>query len=459
MGKGFEGLSARHLLVLSVALNVGLFLKLAYEREVNLGTEQIFHGFCAEEEPHQREISLFSSSSMAANAEKASNYFHPSSWSASSIDELDDDGRIINLDHGDPTMYERYWQQAGDKTTVVISGWQSMSYFSDVRNLCWFLEPEFAKEVVRLHNIVGNAITEGQHIVVGTGSTQLFQAALYALSSYGANEPISIVSATPYYSFYRQVVEYMKSGLYQWVGDAASFNEDKPYIELITSPNNPDGFMRQPIVNRTGGMLVHDFAYYWPQYTPITSPADHDIMLFTVSKSTGHAGMRIGWAVVKDEDVAKRMTKFIELNSIGVSKDSQLRAAKILQAVSDSSEHGGDVEEGRNFFEVNYHLMAERWNQLREAVKQSGLFSTPEFPAAFCNYSNRTFRTQPAFAWLKCEGKIDDCESFLRGHKILTRSGKHFGVSPQYVRISMLDRDSNYHLFIKRLRGMRFNLE
>ena len=97
-------------------------------------------------------------------------------------------------------MYERYWQQAGDKTTIVISGWQSMSYFSDVRNLCWFLEPELGKEVIRLHNIVGNAVTEGRHIVVGTGSTQLFQAALYALSSHGANEPISIVSATPYYS-------------------------------------------------------------------------------------------------------------------------------------------------------------------------------------------------------------------------------------------------------------------
>lgn len=101
---------------------------------------------------------------------------------------------------GDPTMYESYWQQAGDKTTVLIPGWQSMSYFSDVKNLCWFLEPEFAKEVIRLHKIVGNAVTENRYIVVGTGSTQLFQAALYALTSPGGTQPISVVSATPYYS-------------------------------------------------------------------------------------------------------------------------------------------------------------------------------------------------------------------------------------------------------------------
>ncbi|KAH9624311.1 hypothetical protein KSS87_005226 [Heliosperma pusillum] len=439
MGKGLEGWSVKHLLMVSVALNVWLVLKL---KECNFGTEKIFHGYCAEEKQ-----------SMFIADEKANDLINPSTYS--NYDQLDADlDRVINLDHGDPTMYEGYWQKAGNKNTVVISGWQSMSYFSDVNNLCWFLEPTFAKEVVRLHDIVGNAVTEGRYIVVGTGSTQLFQAALYALSLDQTSFPVSVVSATPYYSFYRQVIEYLKSGLYRWAGDTAFFNEDGPYIELITSPNNPDGFMRQPIVNRSGGMLIHDFAYYWPQYIPITAPADHDIMLFTVSKTTGHAGMRIGWALVKDQQIAKRMTKFIELSSIGVSKDSQLRAAKLLQAVSDSSEHAYDFKESEDFFEISYHLIADRWKQLREAVNQSRMFSTPEFPLAFCNYSNRTFRTQPAFAWLKCEGEVEDCESFLRMHKVLTRGGKHFGMSPQYVRISMLDRESNFNLFIKRLSTM-----
>lgn len=98
------------------------------------------------------------------------------------------------------------------------------------------------------------------------------------------------------------------------------------------------------------------------------------------------------WALVKDEEVAKKMTKFIELSSIGVSKDSQLRAAKILQAVSDSCEHGG---ESRSFFEVSYQNIAGRWKKLREAVKESGILSTPEFPSAFCQYKNQTFSTQP----------------------------------------------------------------
>lgn len=89
--------------------------------------------------------------------------------------------------------------------------------------------------------------------------------------------------------------DYLKSGLYEWGGDAHKFKGNKPYIEIVTSPNNPDGSLRKAVVNdKRAGILIHDLAYYWPQYTSISSPADHDIMLFTVSKCTGHAGTRLG---------------------------------------------------------------------------------------------------------------------------------------------------------------------
>uniref|UniRef100_A0A0E0KZ08 Alliinase C-terminal domain-containing protein n=1 Tax=Oryza punctata TaxID=4537 RepID=A0A0E0KZ08_ORYPU len=108
---------------------------------------------------------------------------------------------IINLDHGDPTMYEAFWRGgAGERATIVIPGWQTMSYFSDVGSLCWFLEPGFEREVRRLHRLVGNAVADGYHVLVGTGSTQLFQAALYAFSPPGPAAPMSVVSPAPYYS-------------------------------------------------------------------------------------------------------------------------------------------------------------------------------------------------------------------------------------------------------------------
>lgn len=75
-----------------------------------------------------------------------------------------------------------------------------MSYFSDMTNLCWFLEPELEDAIKELHGAVGNASTEDRYIVVGTGSTQLCQAAVHALASLAKSQPVSVVAAAPFYS-------------------------------------------------------------------------------------------------------------------------------------------------------------------------------------------------------------------------------------------------------------------
>lgn len=93
---------------------------------------------------------------------------------------------------------------------------------------------------------------------------------------------------------YEEALEEQKSEIYQWRGDANKFDEEGPYIEVVTTPNNPDGRLREAVVNKKGGVVICDLAYYWPQYTPITAPADYDVMLFTLSKATGHAGSRVG---------------------------------------------------------------------------------------------------------------------------------------------------------------------
>lgn len=97
-------------------------------------------------------------------------------------------------------MYETFWKKMGKKATVVIPGWRSMSYYSKGQSLCWFLEPDLCEQILRLHRVVGNAITEGRYIVVGTGSSQLILASLYALSSPDSSQPTDVVSAAPYYS-------------------------------------------------------------------------------------------------------------------------------------------------------------------------------------------------------------------------------------------------------------------
>ncbi|KAH0467328.1 hypothetical protein IEQ34_004566 [Dendrobium chrysotoxum] len=364
---------------------------------------------------------------------------------------------VINLDHGDPMIYEKFWKETGDVSSFKIQGWENMSYFSDRSNLCWFLHHEFASQIRRIHRLVGNAFAdENCHIVVGNGSTQLFQAALYALSTHPSLaetcRPIPVVSVVPHYSGYPAATDVLQSALYKWAGDANSFDPHAtdPFIEVICSPNNPDGLLNNSVFKQITNN-IHDLAYYWPQYTPITNAADYNIMLFTVSKCTGHAGSRLGWALVKDKDVASRMVQFVELGTIGVSKDSQLRAATILRAVADGYEEGG----GYKLFHFGRKVMTERWDRLRQVLMANGAFSLLEYPPpAYCGFMREKTSHLPAFAWLKYEGNLDieDTANFLRTkHNMLTRSGKHFGTDSKYVRISLLEREETFNIFIDRM--------
>jgi histidinol-phosphate/aromatic aminotransferase/cobyric acid decarboxylase-like protein len=71
----------------------------------------------------------------------------------------------------------------------------------------------------------------------------------------------------------------------------ATRNED--IIEFVTSPNNPDAQLRKPVVG--GASAIVDHAYYWPHFTHIPEAADEDVMIFTVSKLSGHASSRFGY--------------------------------------------------------------------------------------------------------------------------------------------------------------------
>ncbi|KVH88932.1 Allinase, C-terminal [Cynara cardunculus var. scolymus] len=281
-------------------------------------------------------------------------------------------------------MYEAFWRKMGDKCTVVIKGYEHLSYFSTNKNPCWFLEPKLEDSIRSLHGAVGNAETDGYTIVVGTGSSQLLQAVLYALAPQDQPDPINVVSAAPFYSSYPETTNIVRSGVYKWAGDAHGFDKDEPYIEFVTSPNNPNGVIRGPVVNRDGGFVVYDLAYYWPQYTPITSSLDFDIMLFTAS------------------------------NSIGVSKESQLRVAKILQVVADGCKRFGSSD-GDNLFEYGRNVLAKRWEILRET-----------------------------------DG-MEECEKVFKGVKILVRSGRRFGSDPGYARVSMMGKDEEFNGLIERL--------
>ncbi|XP_010682419.2 tryptophan aminotransferase-related protein 1 [Beta vulgaris subsp. vulgaris] len=374
---------------------------------------------------------------------------------------------VISLDRGDPKIYYTYWKKMDDKCKVTIKASELMSYFGDYDEGGVFYQlPEFSNAVHRMHRIVGNAVTEGRYIIGGTGSSQLFTVALRALASTVnattnnsvlKKKHIPVVCAQPYYSCYEEALQEEKSEVYKWRGDANSFEGEGPYIEVVTTPNNPDGRLREPVVKKEGGMVICDLAYYWPQYTPITAAADYDIMLFTLSKATGHAGSRVGWAIVKDKEIAARMIKLMSLITIGTCHEGQLRATTILDFIADSYEAhlpNGKLEVSKpleeGFFEFSHHLLADRWKKLRAAVNRCGAFNLPDYSAEYCDFMNKTTHPNPAYAWMELKSG-EDAEKLMNELKIRTRAGPKFGVSSKYVRVSMLESDDTFNQFLERL--------
>ncbi|KAK3165278.1 hypothetical protein QOZ80_1AG0031210 [Eleusine coracana subsp. coracana] len=299
-----------------------------------------------------------------------------------------------DADSGDPLFLEPYWRRHAAAGAVVFSGWHRMSYFT---TNAFFQSVELENQIRQLHRAVGNAVVDGKHLVFGTGSFQLINALVHALSP-DASPPARVVATAPYYPAYKLQTVMFDGREYEWGGTTldwanASRNSSVDgggFIEFVTSPNNPDTQLRKAALGES--MAVFDHAYYWPHFTPIPAPADEDIMMFTMTKLSGHAGSRFGWALIRDEKVAKRTYEYVQSNIMGASRDTQLRMLGITKAML-ANLHGED-----DIFAFGHDVMRSRWRRLNAVVSRSRRrISLHKVPPQYCTY----FKNQGAIAGLR----------------------------------------------------------
>ncbi|KAG5606256.1 hypothetical protein H5410_027748 [Solanum commersonii] len=88
-------------------------------------------------------------------------------------------------------------------------------------------------------------------------------------------------------------------------------------------------------------------------------------MLFIISKRTSHVGSRISWALFKDKEVARKMTKFMDISTIVVSNSC-------LDFTLE------------NFFEYSQSLMSDRWKMFRKVVTDNDLSVLQNCPLKYC---------------------------------------------------------------------------
>ncbi|KAH6826861.1 Pyridoxal phosphate transferases superfamily protein [Perilla frutescens var. hirtella] len=352
-----------------------------------------------------------------------------------------------DADSGDPLFLEPFWMQHASSSAVVVAGWHRMSYsFPDQTSI----SRELDNHIRRVHTIATNAITDGKYIVFGGGSTQLLNAAVYALSM-NLSSPASVVAAVPSYPLYETQTDFFQNKNYEFEGDASlmmnSSYANTNVIEFVTSPNNPDGNLREAVCQGPNVKTIYDHAYYWPHFSAIPAPADEDVMIFTISKLTGHAGSRFGWAIVKDKEVYRNMQLYISVAEMGISRETQLRALQLMKTVL----HGN----GKEIFDYAFNKMSDRWGKLSQIFSSSERFSLQEIPPLFCNFFEKVRGPSPGYAWVKCEKEEDaNCNEVLRAANIIGRAGKKFSVSDRYVRLSLLKGDDDFDLLLNHLKKL-----
>ncbi|KAF5780575.1 putative alliinase, EGF-like domain, pyridoxal phosphate-dependent transferase, major [Helianthus annuus] len=348
-------------------------------------------------------------------------------------------GCAADANSGDPIYLEPFWMQNAADTAVVISGWHRMSYeYADDP----MMSPELDKYIRKLHSVAGNAITQDRYIVFGVGSSQLLSAAVYALSSQNSSSPSNVLASTPFYHLYKDQTRLFNSKNFVYRGDTNSWQTNNTdVIEFVTSPTNPGGELKKSV---TGGKTILDHAYFWPQFTPIPGPSDHDLMIFSLSKLTGHAGTRFGWAIIKDKDVYDKVLNYIYLANAGISKDTQLRVLKVLKVAMKA--------DGKPFFEFAYNQMSDRWNRLTSVFSKSTRFSIQRRHPLHCNFFHQTRQPSPAYAWVRCERQEDnDCAAVLNAGKIIGQSGSTFSAKDRYARLSLIKSQDDFELLMQRL--------
>lgn len=281
---------------------------------------------------------------------------------------MDSQNNKIKLGWGNPKLFIEYWNQI---SIAVKSTSQDFEYTYGGTTIL--------KEYIKLiHQLQNNCETKGKYIVVGNGATQILNGLINIL-----NKPVT--ATAPHFPKFPEFAALSK----------LPFIDSPESVRITTIPNNPDNS-----VSQFSKEDILDCCYNWSTYG-VPLKVDAPIAVFNLSKCTGHSNIRIGWAVLENEELAHKLEKYVEHNSGGISITSQNQAVQILNHL---------FKTNGKMFEYSKSKLEERWERLLKL-----------------NLPFKVLNTSGQFAW--CQGEPHEQMDVLMGHS--------FGVTDDFFRVNM----------------------
>mmetsp|Transcript_45308 Transcript_45308/g.114068 ORF Transcript_45308/g.114068 Transcript_45308/m.114068 type:complete len:482 (+) Transcript_45308:94-1539(+) len=365
---------------------------------------------------------------------------------------------------GNPLVFQEYWEEHdGHPCTQTPANYRS----SYDRGLDTSSEPQILESVVRdLHRAVGNADPDNHTLVFGLGSTQVMAAAMYAFAE--LMNVTDVLVAAPFYSGYAgQVLSTLSlPSLKQLRWNPAADPTKPSTMQIMTLPNNPDGNRFDAAsAAADASRLVYDMPYNWPQFTRhFRSPAPFPaaMKIFSASKLTGHAGSRLGWALVKDPNIAAKMKEYIHKDTLGLSVDGWLRVRNVLAYMdkqtpptsaplqaSGSPRSPFAPNPALPFFVATQQAMTARFQALADIFKcelgrKNGFLLDNKCASYPCG----------AYAWVKCPAGYS-CSKLFQAKGNLTGSpGPAYGAPDEYLRLTLMMRSVEIEQLLERVRAV-----
>lgn len=300
----------------------------------------------------------------------------------------------LDLSWGNPRFLYPYWKNKGFLFYSSLAGTDYI--YGGLESL--------KESILKLHRQEKNSNIKGKHIVIGNGATQVLTATIACL------EKNSVFAGSPFFLRFPNISELAQT---HWYNDP--FEKEK--IEIITNPNNPDG----KVTNQSRHTSIYDLSYNWKQYGR-QSFYNEDIMIYSLAKATGHASTRIGWGIFKSKELADKITKWIEINTAGVSVEAQCKAEGIIN---------NQLEGYKTIFRYGQNILINRWNSILKLKVPFEIHSS-----------------NGMFLWIR----MQNIKSYLSKKKIKYIEGSQFGSTDDYGRINIGCSEEEFNEFIKRIK-------